>query len=385
MSTQARMEAMSTPEGFAAEQRQLAYVWHFLALTTDVPEKDDWKRLHLGGREIFIQNTGEEIKGFENRCAHRGYPIRNEDRGNGPILCGFHHWRYDKTGFAYGIPNCESYFGKRPKQLNKRLEPVEIGICGQFVFGRFVAPEPGPDLREWLGDIWPILEESAQFDYAPTPFRRETASHWFLNMEISLDDYHVVAVHPTTFGVNGYLDKDRVEYRQYGPHSSYVLSHSGREGIEMSSVRDFLALSNKGYRIFQVFPNMLFTQLHGITLAGHNYDIHLVQSMEALAHDRTRATTRFALTNPPRTALQKIVEIGVKIGTPVQMRKIHEEDFEACENLQRNAGRLQDGPIAATEERISWFRESYEQYAVGNTVASDVVGPAGLEPATKAL
>jgi phenylpropionate dioxygenase-like ring-hydroxylating dioxygenase large terminal subunit len=67
----------------------------------------DWFRASLATRSVFVQRFGPELKGFENRCVHRSYPLRDADRGNGPIVCGFHHWRYDHEGRALGIPLCD--------------------------------------------------------------------------------------------------------------------------------------------------------------------------------------------------------------------------------------------------------------------------------------
>ena len=47
---------------------------------------------------------------------------------------------------------------------------------------------------------------------------RRTGSSDF---HISLDDYHIVAVHRDTFGKQGYLDNEVVRYYRFGWHSAY--------------------------------------------------------------------------------------------------------------------------------------------------------------------
>jgi len=76
------------PEAFAAEQRRFAHVWTFLGLAADVAREGDWFRAAIGVRSVFVQRINGQLRGFENRCAHRFFPLRVTDKGNGPIVCG---------------------------------------------------------------------------------------------------------------------------------------------------------------------------------------------------------------------------------------------------------------------------------------------------------
>ncbi|HTQ32584.1 MAG TPA: Rieske 2Fe-2S domain-containing protein, partial [Stellaceae bacterium] len=106
---------------FRREQTSLAKMWTFLGHARDVAKDGDWFRTTLATRSVFVQRFGDELRGFENRCAHRSYPLRTADKGNGPILCGFHHWRYDREGRAVAIPQCERLFGGSPQEVGARL------------------------------------------------------------------------------------------------------------------------------------------------------------------------------------------------------------------------------------------------------------------------
>src|SRR5215467_8090535 len=106
------------PTAFALEQARLAHVWTFLGLAHDLARDGDWMTASLGTRSVFVQRFGDELRGFENVCAHRFHPLRTGERGNGPLVCGFHHWRYDKDGRAIGIPACEQTFGMVSRALD---------------------------------------------------------------------------------------------------------------------------------------------------------------------------------------------------------------------------------------------------------------------------
>src|SRR6188768_1525263 len=116
------------PEAFAAEQGRFAHVWTFLGLAADVAREGDWFRAAIGVRSVFVQRINGQLRGFENRCAHRFFPLRVTDKGNGPIVCGFHHWRYDGDGRALGIPACKDVFGVVSRELDIGLTPIELGV-----------------------------------------------------------------------------------------------------------------------------------------------------------------------------------------------------------------------------------------------------------------
>ncbi len=88
---------------FRAERERLAHVWTFLGRSHEAAGDGDWFRTTIATRSVFVQRFGDDLRGFENRCAHRSFPLRTADKGNGPIVCGFHHWRYDRDGAAIEV------------------------------------------------------------------------------------------------------------------------------------------------------------------------------------------------------------------------------------------------------------------------------------------
>jgi phenylpropionate dioxygenase-like ring-hydroxylating dioxygenase large terminal subunit len=197
---------------FRDEPQNLAHVWTFLGLTQDVARDGDWFRASIATRSVFVQRFGEELRGFENVCVHRSYPLRNEDKGNGPVICGFHGWQYNRDGLAVGIPMCTELFGKPPHAVAARLKQIELAICGALIFGRFPAPDATTTLQEFLGNAGPILEAMTRFPNAPYHLRKTIRANWKLNMQVSLDDYHSPTIHRTTFGRGGHLRADRVRW-----------------------------------------------------------------------------------------------------------------------------------------------------------------------------
>ena len=177
---------MVDPDAFRREQAKFCRVWTLLGLTTDIRRDNDWIRATIGGRSVFVQRFGDTIRGFENVCRHRFYPLRTKDRGNGVVRCGFHHWQYNKDGDAVGIPHCQQLFGKTVRELGVRLQPVEIATCGILIFGRFPAEGEAETLEQFLGDACPILQAMCS-EKRSTLFHVEPG-HCELEIAVSCDN-----------------------------------------------------------------------------------------------------------------------------------------------------------------------------------------------------
>jgi phenylpropionate dioxygenase-like ring-hydroxylating dioxygenase large terminal subunit len=375
-------EAHLSPDAFAEEQAALGRCWTFLGFEHQIPARDDWFTAILGGRSIFVQRFDQAagfqgLAAFENRCAHRGYPLRTGEAGNGPVLCGFHHWRYNHEGLALGIPHCPEMFGCTPREMNARLERVELAQCGQMIFGRFGAgaSSDGPALAAWLGPAFPILAFLTQGITRRTPrFEREVKAHWRVMMEITLDDYHVVAVHPETFGKSGYISNETIHYARFGAHSAYL------PGAAPGALEDWAQACAAGsytpqrYRIVQVFPGLIVSVSKAIDYLGEGYWFLVVQTLTPRAHDRTFSRSYFvplapfSPAPPWRSFLRWLAWFTIAPGFRYFARKVHREDNEACENLQRAAIKNAPPPrLARQEERVGWFNEAYARVVRGTT------------------
>jgi nitrite reductase/ring-hydroxylating ferredoxin subunit len=197
-------ETLFDEAAFRREQTQLARVWTFLGHTWDVAKDGDWFRATIATRSVFVQRFGDELRGFENRCVHRSYPLRTKDKGNGAIRCGFHHWRYDADGRAVEIPQCEQLFGTTPQEMGARLNRVQIATCGALIFGRFQALGDNETLEDYLGEAFPIFQAMWPPAVKPQFLTGPVKANWRLCFQIAVEDYHVVAVHKGMFGKDGY-------------------------------------------------------------------------------------------------------------------------------------------------------------------------------------
>jgi phenylpropionate dioxygenase-like ring-hydroxylating dioxygenase large terminal subunit len=353
---------------FQREQVRMARVWTFLGHTRDVPRDGDWFRATLATRSVFVQRFGRELKGFENRCAHRSFPLRTADKGNGPILCGFHHWRYNEDGRAVDIPQCEPLFGVTPQEMGVRLVPVQIATCGPLIFGRFQAPGDEETLEEFLGESFPVIEGLLSETADPQFTTREVKANWRLCVHITVEEYHVPSIHLPYWGKAGYLKRENIGYFRIGRHSAYITNPEPDAFDRMAAECRSRTWRSAHYRVLHIFPG--FAVAHARADREHWY----VSAMQfvPVAPDRTQVRY-WACPSPFPSAVEPpwYDRLLDRIWFTNRLRerivgyyseKIQTQDTDVCETLQTIAAQNPGTPILGRlEERIGWFEDSYDQ------------------------
>jgi phenylpropionate dioxygenase-like ring-hydroxylating dioxygenase large terminal subunit len=373
------LASLCDDQAFAEENSRLRSFWTFVGFTTELPRHNDWIRRDLWGRSIFIQNFNGELRGFTNLCLHRLFPIRTADCGNGPVQCPFHHWTYDKTGKLIGVPMSKDLFGGPPKTLGMQLGSVDVETCGNLIFARMPAAPGGPDLATFLGPAAPILKYFTEGADKPVQDAMEIAANWRLSVHMTLDDYHLVAVHPSTFGKDGYLKGDLPRYYEFGAHSAYFTEGGPDELENMSKACAAGTYVPGGYRIFSFFPNLSVIQ---ITAMYHWYIV--VLSHQPLARDQALISASFFEApfakpkNPVMGAIEAVQRPFRNFFFRYFFHRILREDNTICEQFQRlAAGQSHELPrFGAHEERIAWFENTYRDL-VGNASVPDLEAVSG--------
>jgi phenylpropionate dioxygenase-like ring-hydroxylating dioxygenase large terminal subunit len=354
---------------FQHEQTRLSRVWTLLGHISDLARDGDWFRTTLGTRSLFVQRFGDELRGFENRCAHRSFPLRTADKGNGPILCGFHHWRYDGTGRAVAIPECRQLFGMTPEEMGVRLNPVQVATCGGLVFGRFQSPGDDQTLEDYLGDAFPIF--AAMFlPKRPRFLTGSVKANWRLCFQIAVEDYHVVAVHKGVFGKAGYLKRENIGYFRWGLHSAFFTTPEAEALAKMAAECRTGTWRSENYRVFHIFPNLTVSHYRA---DGQHWYVMAMQYVP-VATDRTLMRAWYCHAPfPPRRPhpwYEPLVRPFVDPVRSVVVRhyasKVLSQDTGVCERLQTIAPQISPAPIfGGLEQRIGWLDDSYRAVVRG--------------------
>lgn len=354
--------ALTDEQSFRLEQVRLGRVWTLLGIAHDVGKDGDWTRARLGGRSVFVQRFGTVLKGFENRCAHRFHPLRTADKGNGPIVCGFHQWRYDRDGIAAGVPICREIFGVTPRELGARLNGLEIATCGSLIFGRFPSIDATDSLEQFLGEGFSILETLCTIPGRPHRLREMIDANWRLLIHITLDDYHNVAIHHR----RNYSKNEEFRYFRFGLHSAHFVG-------DADTLASMAGLCRAGryrpsaYRIFNIFPNLAISLFRAAPY-WYCYVQQFVPDAPARSTQRGWFFRTRLLANEEGVIgrlTRPLTEITRAQIVRYYINKIGDEDHRACERLQSVAHQIDASPKLGTQEqRIEWFEESYAQ-AVG--------------------
>jgi phenylpropionate dioxygenase-like ring-hydroxylating dioxygenase large terminal subunit len=361
-------------EAFGEEQCRFAHVWTFLGLTSDVERENDWLRASIGLRSVFVQRIRGELRGFENRCAHRFFLLRVADKGNGPIVCGFHHWRYDEHGRAFGVPVSEEVFGAGSRQLNVGLTRIDIAVCGSLIFGRFPAPGATETLEEFLGPCFPVLAALSRMTLPPYYFSRPVEAHWKLCMHVAVDDYHLAAIHPTTFGKgNLYLKRENLTYTQAGAHSVYQTEAGSNAFADLIATLGNGMASNDRYIVVHLMPGLVLSYAH----VWDGYFACALTHYAPVSHHRS-VQRMWVYPSPLRQNAGRMPSLLRPFRDAVLRRvsfhygcHILDEDAQAAERLQTNAPTFSGSPlIGRLEERVLWYETAYRKI-----MARDVARP----------
>ncbi len=359
------LAALHDAAAFTAEQERLGRIWTVVGVASALPRENDWFRTMLGGRSVFVQRFADGLRGFENRCAHRSFPLRQAERGNGPILCGFHHWRYDAEGVAAGIPNCQDAFGTAPRALGRSLVRLDVACCGDLIFARF--PGATQSLEEFLGPAFDVLSQLCATMQGATGLMLPAQANWRLNQWIALDDYHLAAVHPGSFGTKGrYLPRQELNYQRFGMHNAYFL------GARSGSMEDWAGVLRAGrrdpvgYRMMHIFPDSTFVASPAVRAFGQSFRYLIILRQIPLAAERSATSITIIRVRPDGATgglLTRLLEPFEPVRLWMARRSavsILREDRAVCEALQTQAGQIADDPVyGASEIRVAWFNEVY--------------------------
>lgn len=365
MSTWNDTRPLHDPAAYANEQTALARHWTLIGMASDLPDINDWFTARLGEQSIFVQRFAEGLRAFVNRCAHRSFPLRIGDKGSGPVVCGFHHWRYNADGAAVGIPACATAFGRQPREMGLYLERVELETCGDLLFARLPGAPSSLSLAEELGPAFGPIAGLYSHMGGSARGSRSVQANWRLVMQISLDDYHLAAVHPKTLGHVGYHKAENLNYYRFGANSAFFSGRDAESLEEMGVAVAAGAFQHRGYRIFHLFPTAALIVFRAYSLMGEHYWYVATQTILPIGPNRCEVQVRVARSPyfEPTSWHCRLMEPAESLRRRLVLRgilRVVDEDRVACEAQQREVRQISQQPIyGRAEQRVGWFDEEY--------------------------
>jgi len=201
--------------------------WNVLGLECEVPNPGDYKTSFIGDVPVVLVRAKDgTLRGFENRCAHRGALLCLERFGNArAFTCVYHAWSYDHDGNLTGVAfqNGVKGEGGMPDDFRREdhgLRRLQIASLSGLVFGSFDPAVPpladylGPDI---VGRIRRVLPKPLKVLGYYTQTMR---NNWKLYFENVKDPYHASILHLffTTFRLNRLSQKGGIIVDDSGGH-----------------------------------------------------------------------------------------------------------------------------------------------------------------------
>lgn len=211
------------PAIFALELERIWYrVWVYLGHESEVPRPGDFIRRQIGLQPvILLRGDDGTVRGFFNRCRHRGNLVCQRECGTADVLrCPYHGWTYATDG-ALLEPTFEEGYDNQLRRADFGLEPVpRVAAYRGLIFGSVAAT--GISLDEHLGavkeyiDLFMDVSPTGEVDLRTGTQKLRYQGNWKFLPENSLEgDYHGFFIHRVAFQL-----------------------HSRATGLQMSSLQD---------------------------------------------------------------------------------------------------------------------------------------------------
>ncbi|HEX4409418.1 MAG TPA: SRPBCC family protein [Xanthobacteraceae bacterium] len=187
-------------------QRELETVfgrcWLFVGHDSMVPKPHDYFTHFMGETGVIVQRDGAgRIRGYLNKCRHRGNIVCPYDRGNAKnFSCAYHGWVYS-DGKLIGVPHSdEAYAGGINFDEWGLVEIPKLQSWGGLIFGCW-----DPDaisLDDYLGDArwylehFLLREKLGGLEVIPGVQRYMVPTNWKIVSEnLAGDHYHFMVTH----------------------------------------------------------------------------------------------------------------------------------------------------------------------------------------------
>jgi benzoate/toluate 1,2-dioxygenase alpha subunit len=176
--------------------------WIYMAHESQIPEPNDFLTSTIGRQPVILnRDSGGQVGGFLNACAHRGTTLVQTKRGNLPFFaCPFHGWCYSSSGDLVRVRH-EDGAGYPDQFDHKKFGLTALPRVESYRGFIFASLNPDvPTLEEHLGDarlaIDLMCDQSPDgLEVLPGVQTYTYDGNWKLQAENGVDGYHVGTIH----------------------------------------------------------------------------------------------------------------------------------------------------------------------------------------------
>jgi benzoate/toluate 1,2-dioxygenase alpha subunit len=198
-------DVFSDAELFEMEMRHIFEGgWVYLCLENQVPNPNDFLMTRIGRRSVIVSRDEDGVLHcFYNTCRHRGAKVCHVERGNRKYhVCDYHGWAYDSSGRNFDIKDRKAgKYGECFEQEDHDL--ISVARFDSYAGLLFASANPDvPSLSDYLGDAKIFLDLVMDqgrdgMELVPGRTNYTYAGNWKLQLDNSLDFYHLTSTHRT--------------------------------------------------------------------------------------------------------------------------------------------------------------------------------------------
>ena len=230
----------SDPDIFAEEMKRIfcGSSWAYVGLAAELPEPGSFITTNIGDRPVVIcRNQDGELRGFVNRCAHRGVKFCRHRAGQTKrFTCPYHQWTYSLDGELKGVPFLRGVNGQggMPDDFDPAsngLQQLKVITHNGVLFASF--DREMTDFTSYLGESNRYYFERV-FDGRELRLlghsRQLIRANWKLMFENIKDPYHASLLHVflVTFGLFRADQQAQVKMDATGGHG-LLISRKGEQ------------------------------------------------------------------------------------------------------------------------------------------------------------
>ena len=212
--------------------------WAYVGLSAELLDPGSFITTNIGDRSVVICRNGDgELRGFVNRCAHRGVKFCRHRSGQAKrFTCPYHQWTYDLNGDLKGVPFMRGVNGQggMPEDFDlgaNGLQQLKVIAHNGVLFASF-------DLS--MTEFTTYLGESNRYYFERVFDGRELRllghsrqlirGNWKLMFENIKDPYHASLLHVflVTFGLFRADQQSQVKMDRTGGHG-LLISRKGEQ------------------------------------------------------------------------------------------------------------------------------------------------------------
>ncbi len=234
----------TSDERFAAELLLLKHLPVVFAPSVALTDPGSYVAHPVAGVPVIVvRDHNKTLRAFRNACRHRGVMLIEGQGRTNVFRCPYHGWAYGTDGTLQHVPH-EAGFPALDKCAYGLTEIHDVREVGGLVF--VCLEEPVDDGA--LSDLPTLLpDDHLVFDY----HEDEKNFNWKLNIEATLEGYHIKPTHEQTFYPYGYDNLNVVE--NFGRNSRITFPFRRIEDLRETPA-DERDIVGKVTYVYNVFP-----------------------------------------------------------------------------------------------------------------------------------